>query len=229
MRNISDKKKCGELMSEIEWTHLFPDLSEGQIDQINAYCQLLKEWNQGVNLVSRSDVDKLIEHHILPSLEPLAQVEIPPGAWVLDIGSGGGLPAIPLKIARPDLQMLMVDSIRKKVLFLKKVIVELGLQNCSAMAERVEILANDPGFLNRFDRITARAVTTIENLLAYGAPFLAPEGRYLLWKGESDLEELEMLQKKQGLKAQVYYARPAAIARSGKLGGLCWLDLAPGK
>lgn len=144
-----------------------------------------------MNLVSRADADRLWEYHLLPSIIPLRFIDIATENWILDIGSGGGFPAILLKIMRPDLQIVMVDSIRKKTLFLKHAIADLNLQNITVINERVEAVSQNPDFHKRFDVVTARAVDRIDTLIQWGKPFLKNRGYFLLWKGESDIPELE--------------------------------------
>lgn len=170
---------------------IFPEATEQQIRQMNTYAELIVAWNQKINLVSRQDMERLWEHHILPSAIVLKAVSIPQDLWVLDIGSGGGFPAIPLKILRPDLQILMVDSIRKKKLFLQTVISQLKLENISVVNDRVEDLGRNPDYQEKFDLVSARAVATIDSLFNWGRPFLKKSGGYLLWKGTSDIPELE--------------------------------------
>ena len=206
---------------------LFPDIRPGQIAQIEQYCELLREWNQRVNLVSRQDVGQLMAHHILPSLIPLRLIDIAAGSWVLDIGSGGGLPAIPLKIMRPDLQVLMVDSVRKKTLFLKKVIADLGLSGISAGNRRIEELSAEVDFLNKFDLITARAVGRIGQLIEWGKPYRKDQGYFLLWKGMSDIAELEAGAGEGNYHYQIFTVPGAFQQLSPKFRELCWFRIDP--
>lgn len=164
-----------------------------QWQQLEVFVQLLREWNQRVNLVSRRDVDHLWEHHILPSLIPLKLLNLPIGDRCLDIGSGGGFPAMPLKIVRPDLQFLLVESVRKKSLFLRKVIQELSLERIAVVNQRVETLHTTAAFQQAFDWVTARAVADLATLLQWGYPLLKRSGKFLFWKGEADAAELKMV------------------------------------
>lgn len=204
---------------------LFPDIRPAQIAQMAQYCELLQEWNQRVNLVSRQDVGQLMAHHILPSLIPLRLIDLAPGSWMLDIGSGGGLPAIPLKIMRPDLQILMVDSVRKKTLFLKKVIADLGLSGISADNRRIEELSAEVDFLEKFDIITARAVGRIGQLIEWGKPFRKHQGFYLLWKGLTDIAELEAGAGEGNYRYQVFSVPEALQPLSPKFRELCWFRI----
>lgn len=175
----------------MDLTAIFPAINGQQLEQLRQFSALVKKWNQRMNLVSRGDADRLWEHHLLPSIIPLIFIDIARESRVLDIGSGGGFPAIPLKIMRPDLQIVMVDSIRKKTLFLKQAIVDLNLKNITVINQRVEAVSQNGDFHKRFDTVTARAVDRIDTLIKWGKPLLKDRGYFLLWKGESDIPELE--------------------------------------
>jgi len=181
---------------------IIPDITHQQIAQLEKFATSLREWNQRYNLISRKDVDHIWENHILPSLIPSTLIEFPEGCWFLDIGSGGGFPAIPLKIARPDLQILLVDSVRKKTLFLQKIILDLRLENTAVKKERIEWL-NDPLFMAKFDIITARAVANISQLIEWSRLFLKKHGCLLLWKGHSDMGEMEGVAENLKLKYEI--------------------------
>lgn len=171
--------------------NLIPSITEHHINQLQLFADSLQDWNQRYNLISRKDVNFIWENHIFPSLLPVSLIEFPEGCWILDIGSGGGLPALPLKIARPDLQMLLVDSVRKKTLFLQKIIMDLQLKNISVKRGRIESLHYNPMLMGNFDIISARAVASIPQLIEWGRPFVKRGGFILLWKGHSDIPELE--------------------------------------
>jgi len=170
---------------------ILPEITSARITQLEKFVELVLQWNQRVNLISRKDVKRIWEHHVVSSLLPLRLLKFPADCQMLDIGSGGGFPAIPIKIARPDMQMVLVDSIRKKALFLKKVISELSLSRIIVINERIETLQQSEERLRQFDIVTARAVTDIPQLIKWGSPFLKPGGKMILWKGEIDIPELE--------------------------------------
>ncbi len=169
----------------------FPALTPHQMYQLEKYADMTASFNRETNLVSRKDVPNLWEHHILPSLIVLKMTGISPNANVVDVGSGGGFPGIPLKIVRPDLRMILVDSVRKKTLFLRKVIEELTLSGIRVLNER--LLPDEvPDELSRkFQVALARAVTDIESLYFLARPLLVEGGFLLAWKGETDLPALE--------------------------------------
>lgn len=201
---------------------IFPALKDDQFRQLQQFCLLVKDRNSRINLVSRQDTENLWEHHVLPSVAPLCMTEIPEQSRVCDIGSGGGFPAIPLKILRPDLEILLTDSIRKKALFLKQVIEELNLENITVQNERVETLGKNPGLQQQFDFITARAVGKISALMAWGRPFLKESGSFLFWKGESDIPELERHAGIWNYQYQILSIPPEFWPLSSKFKDLRW-------
>ncbi len=185
------------------WLNTLPEVTEEKRQKLQQFAAFLREWNQKINLVSRKDVAFLWEHHLLPSLWVLHAVSFRPGETIMDIGSGGGFPAIPLKIVRPDLQWILVESIRKKVHFLESAIAHLELGGITVVNERVEKLAKDSRFAGQIDTITARAVTDVATLVSWGKPLLKPGGRWVLWKGERDVPALIEMQQKLGVKADI--------------------------
>lgn len=204
---------------------IFPGRSDQQLQQLRQFSALVKKWNQRMNLVSRADADRIGEYHLLPSIIPLRFVDIATDSWVLDIGSGGGFPAIPLKIMRPDLQIVMVDSIRKKTLFLKQAIADLDLQNITVINQRVEAVSQNPDFHKRFDIATARAVGGIDKLIQWGKPFLKDRGYFLLWKGESDIAELEQTAALLHYHYTVYAVPEGLQGHSRKFKELRWFKI----
>jgi 16S rRNA (guanine527-N7)-methyltransferase len=203
---------------------ILPDLTEIQFRQLHQFCSLVREWNRGINLVSRQDAEHLWEHHLLPSVVPLAFIQLPDDCRLLDIGSGGGFPAIPLKIMRPDLQMVLVDSVRKRNLFIRKAITDLNLKGITATNQRVEMLGSSPDMQKQFDLITARAVGSIPTLIRWGKPFLNTEnrGHFLLWKGEPDIPELKKNAQELDYEFQVFSVPEAFQSFSPKFKNLRW-------
>lgn len=147
-------------------------MSEKQIGLIQEYVALLLEWNKRMNLVSRRDETNIWERHILHSASLLFTFEFPPGSHVIDIGSGGGLPGIPLKILQPDLNVMLVDSIRKKVNALRDIAARLALSGVSAEVGRAEDLGKKTEFHKKFDIAVARAVAPLQHLVTWSRPFL---------------------------------------------------------
>ena len=131
----------------------FPDLSERQIDQFRRLESLYASWNNRINLISRKDIDSLYVKHILHSLAIAKFIQFTSGTKILDVGTGGGFPGIPLSIMFPESSLLLIDSIGKKITAVNGIISDLELKNCEAKQARAEIVKE------KFDFIVSRAVT----------------------------------------------------------------------
>ncbi len=141
------------------------NITENQFISLIRFVRLLKESNTSVNLLSRTDIGNIWTSHILHSISPLFYLDIPHGATVLDLGSGGGLPGIPLSILRDDLRVTLLDSIAKKTAALEWIIAEAGLTNVSVVTARAEELGKQPA--HRFDIVVARAVASLSDLIKW--------------------------------------------------------------
>lgn len=183
---------------------LFPGISNIQREQLDRYAELLLEFNRRFNLLSRADQANLWQHHMFPSLIAEAVIPLPAAAALIDVGSGGGFPGLPWKIIRPDLQVVLVDSVRKKVLFLKKVIQDLKLTNIIALQVRVSPEYDLLQLGGRFDVVTARAVASLHTLLKSSKYLLNSQGFILAWKGESDLLELQDKRLSMQTQSEIY-------------------------
>jgi 16S rRNA (guanine527-N7)-methyltransferase len=139
----------------------FPDLSPEQIRQFEALEGLYQTWNAQINVISRKDTDHFYERHVLHSLAIAKIVQFLPGSSVLDIGTGGGFPGIPLAILFPEVQFHLVDSIGKKIKVVQEVAASLGLQNMQASHARAETIKD------RYDFIVSRAVTQMPVFLTW--------------------------------------------------------------
>ncbi|MFY8109051.1 MAG: 16S rRNA (guanine(527)-N(7))-methyltransferase RsmG [Bacteroidia bacterium] len=138
--------------------HYFPDLTDLQKEQFTNLKSLYTEWNEKINVVSRKDIDALYEKHVLHSLAIAKFIQFKPGTRILDLGTGGGFPGIPLAIMFPEAEFTMIDSIAKKIKVAESVSESLGLENTDFVVGRVEQL-NEP-----FHFVTARAVAATEQL-----------------------------------------------------------------
>jgi len=160
------------------------DLPAEAQHKLLAFRDLLLKWNKTYNLTALRDPAQAISHHLLDSLAILPQVG--PGA-LLDVGSGGGLPGIPLAIARPELSVSMVDTVQKKATFLQQAAIELGLRNVSAHHARVEQMQG------QYAQISSRAFAEIGLFVSLTRHLLTPGGRWLAMKGVRPDAELESL------------------------------------
>jgi 16S rRNA (guanine527-N7)-methyltransferase len=139
----------------------FPDLTEQQQNQFKKLYALYKEWNDKINVISRKDVDNLYVNHVLHSLGIAKVISFKPGASVLDVGTGGGFPGIPLAILFPQTQFHLVDSIGKKITVVKNVAEGLGLKNVRAEQIRAEQIKG------QYDFIVSRAVTRLKEFYGW--------------------------------------------------------------
>lgn len=141
-------------------------------DLLERYVDLLLGWNSRINLISRRDEENVWFAHILHSVSPWFLLEIPRDRKLIDLGSGGGLPGIPLAILRPDLRIALLDSIRKKTLALESMVGELALGNVNIVTGRAEDVCHWEGFAGAFDLVISRAVAPLKDLARWSRPFL---------------------------------------------------------
>jgi len=180
-----------------EWQHFIIDgarklgfeIDESVTAQFSAHAFELIRWNRKINLTSITNPRDIAIKHFLDSLAP-AQV-IPDEARLLDMGSGGGFPGIPLKILKPSLSVLLIDGVRKKINFLKHVLRTLRLENIEALQIRTENLLEDPEFTNSFDVIISRALSDLAPFVKSALPLLATQGTIMAMKGKVDPKELD--------------------------------------
>ncbi len=204
----------------------FPELDEGnRLGTLAAFAEILRQWNQRINLISRNDEPFIWERHIVPSLAPLKVLLLPMDIWLMDIGSGGGFPGLVLKIARPDLQILLVESVKKKALFLKQVIQELGLPRIAVANHRAEELAHLSEFRKKFDVVTARAVARISQLVEWGEPFLGDRGYWFLWKSQQELQELQATAVDLNLSYQIFSPPEPLRQQFPRLANQLWFKI----
>jgi 16S rRNA (guanine527-N7)-methyltransferase len=148
-------------------TKYFADFTPLQLQQLSALDELYTEWNSKINIISRKGIDSLYEKHVLHSLSIAAVFEWEPGREIIDIGTGGGFPGIPLGIFFPEVQFHLVDSIGKKIKVVQAIVDALGLKNITAQHTRAEDIKN-----RRFDTVVSRAVAPLKDLLFWSRPLL---------------------------------------------------------
>lgn len=145
-------------------------MSDDQIGLLQEYVGQLLEWNQKINLISRQDEDLVWQNHILHSISLLFVLKLREPSRIMDLGTGGGLPGIPLKILLPDIEFFLLDSTRKKIVAVQDMLRRLGLSGIEAVWGRVEELAKQENLL--FDYIVSRAVAPLSDLVSWSKPIL---------------------------------------------------------
>jgi 16S rRNA (guanine527-N7)-methyltransferase len=148
-------------------TKYFGDFNQTQLAQFAALEALYTEWNSKINVISRKDIGSLYEKHVLHSLSIAAVFESAPGNEVMDLGTGGGFPGIPLAIFYPDLNFHLVDSIRKKLTVVEHIADAIGLRNVTVAHTRAEDIKN-----RKFDAVVSRAVAPLSDLWKWAKPLL---------------------------------------------------------
>ena len=155
----------------------FPDLTELQRTQIGKLLALYTEWNEKINVISRKDIDNLYVNHVLHSLGIAKVISFNPGAKILDVGTGGGFPGIPLAIIFPEAQFHLVDSIGKKITVVQQVSDALGLKNVNAEQIRAEQIKGE------YDFIVSRAVTRLKEFYGWVHRKIKKESGHSLYNG----------------------------------------------
>ena len=155
----------------------FPDLSDKQLKRFGALQELYTDWNLKINVVSRKDIDELYLRHVLHSLGIAKVMEFRPGSYVLDVGTGGGFPGIPMAILFPETQFILVDSIGKKIKVVNEVVGGLGLNNVTAHHLRVEQLEG------KFDFIISRAVARMDAFTHWTKGKIKSKSKHILPNG----------------------------------------------
>lgn len=173
----------------------FPNLSEKQKEQFSNLKPLYEEWNAQINVISRKDIDSFYTHHVLHSLAIAKLISFKNGTQLLDVGTGGGFPSIPLAILFPEVQILAVDSIGKKIKVVNAVAESLGLNNLQAEHKRAEEVKDT------FDFIVSRAVTRANRFIPWVAnkfkkeSFNDKKNGFLFLKGGDLKEEMSEIKK----------------------------------
>lgn len=175
-------EKAGKNLELI--TQYFTDFTALQLQQLASLETLYKDWNEKINVISRKDIDGLYEKHVLHSLSIAAVFHWNPGMEVIDIGTGGGFPGIPLAIFFPEVRFHLVDSIGKKIKVVNAVAQELKLENVTTQHTRAEEIKN-----RRFDSVVSRAVAPLKELLTWSKPLLKKRSAALHQPAGPDSEE----------------------------------------
>jgi 16S rRNA (guanine527-N7)-methyltransferase len=198
-----------------EWSHLIIagaksfglQLEPDQTEQFAVHATEVIQWNQRMNLTSITRPLDIAIKHFLDSLAPAHLIA--PGAALLDIGSGGGFPGIPLKVINPSSSVTLIDASRKKVNFIQHMIRTLNLDNTHALHSRAEELADDPAHMHRYDVVISRALSALDAFVALALPLLAEKGIIIALKGVVSQRELDDLKRNVFEKMD----RPEAIQK----------------
>lgn len=165
-------------------------LNNIQLEKFEIYARLLVEWNERINLTAIIEPKEIAVKHFIDSLTVLKRYDINQGAKMIDVGTGAGFPSIPLKILRDDIQLTLLDSLNKRLIFLKELCSELDIE-----AETIHARAEEAGKLKehreKYDIAVSRAVANLPSLCEYCMPFVKKGGVFISMKGKDGLSELE--------------------------------------
>ncbi len=182
-----EKILCDKL-KEIDIT-----INKVQVEQFFNYMKLLLEWNEKINLTAITDENEIIIKHFVDSLTICKYLKDEES--LIDVGTGAGFPGIPIKIVRPDMEIVLLDSLNKRVKFLEEVIQKLKLKNITALHGRAEEVGRNPKYREKFDVATSRAVANLSVLLEYLVPFVKLSKACICMKGSEIEEEVDNAKK----------------------------------
>ena len=165
-------------------------LEEGMLGQFDRYAEILLDWNSRMNLTAITKPEEMVVKHFVDSLTLLTVLKVPQGAKGIDVGTGAGFPGVPVKIARPDVQLTLLDSLNKRVNFLQALSQALGQENLCLHA-RAEEAGRKDGMREQYDFATARAVAHLRELSEYCLPFVRAGGYFAAMKSGQAEQELE--------------------------------------
>lgn len=171
-------------------TEIKVELNAEQLEKFEIFYRLVAEWNTKINLTAIVEPKEFILKHFIDSLTLWNEEKFFGAKKVIDVGTGAGFPGIPLKIFKPDLEIFLLDSLKKRVEFLKQVVMELDLQNVICLHGRAEDFARDKDFREQFDLATSRAVAGLNILSEYCLPFVKIGGTFVAMKGKIFREEI---------------------------------------
>ncbi len=183
-----DKEKFKNIMCEY-LVELNIELSDTQLEQFYNYMELLLEWNKVINLTAITDPEEIIKKHFIDSLTIIKRLK--ETSSIIDVGSGAGFPGIPIKIFFPRTNVILLDSLNKRIKFLNEVIEKLNLKGIKAVHGRAEDFGRNKEYREKFDVATARAVAPLQVLIEYLMPFVKVGGSCLCMKGSNSEEEIK--------------------------------------
>lgn len=171
------------------------EVSKEQIDQFIRYYELLVETNKIMNLTAITEFDEVIEKHFLDSLSICKIQKLNQSIKIIDIGTGAGFPGIPIKIIFPEVHMVLIDSLNKRIRFLDEIISALHLKNVEAVHGRAEAMGRMKDYREQFDLCVSRAVANLSSLSEYCLPFVKEGGKFISYKSGDIDEEAEQAKK----------------------------------
>lgn len=169
--------------------------SEQQLRQFYTFYEMLVEKNKVMNLTGITEFKEVVEKHFLDSILVANYIDFHDGDRVIDMGTGAGFPGIPLKIAFPHLDIVLMDSLNKRILFLDDVVEQLELKSISTVHARAEELSRQKEYREQFDYCVSRAVANMSSLLEYSVPFVKCGGKFISYKSSDIKEEVENAKK----------------------------------
>lgn len=187
-------KEYASLIHQLTYQHIGSELSDLQVTQLCNFGDLLLDWNQRLNLTRITDPHEVILKHFIDSMILAKFIS---GVTFADLGTGAGFPGVPLKILRPDLDIVLMDSLKKRLDFLEVVIKTLNLKGIMTVHARVEDFGRDLHYRGHFDTVSSRAVARLPILLEYALPVLKIKGLFLAPKGSQF--EAELAESKKAL------------------------------
>lgn len=166
------------------------NLSDKQVDQFLTYYEMLIEWNEVMNLTAITDYDEVMKKHFIDSISIIKAYDINRNISLIDVGTGAGFPGLALKIAYPDLNVTLLDSLNKRINFLDAVIDKLGLTGVETIHGRAEDFAKPGKLREQYDLCVSRAVANLSTLSEYCLPFVKIGGKFIPYKSEKIGEEM---------------------------------------
>ncbi len=171
------------------------DFNENKYNQFVIYKDLLKEWNEKINLTAITDDTQIFIKHFVDSIEIFKFPFLKTAKNIIDVGTGAGFPGLPMKIVKPDLNLVLLDSLNKRINFLNEVIKELSLENIKTIHSRAEDLSRERLYRESFDASVSRAVANLSVLCELCIPYIKVGGYFVALKGPAITEELKAAEK----------------------------------